>query len=360
VAVREIPAAAALFGPHGIAFVQAPHLPRGLPPPSRLSTYADLLLSQGWDDIQTLGALTDSWLKLMQLFRTEVVLLNSSPTALLACRVRGLPCVVIGNGFELPPLISPLPVFPGVPWDIADRSPAAEHRALSHANAILERFNRPAMPTLATLFHSAAPLLVTFPELDHYEPRPDMTYIGPLLGTLGVEEVDWPSGRHRVFAALRPDTENLHSILLALRMTESSVVCFAPGFSRDSLAAHANSRVRFCERLVHLKPLLEQADLCISYGAEGTLTSFLLHAVPQLIAPSHVESQMIARRIEAIGAGLALDAGYTPDRVAQAIERLTEDRIFRQCALAFSQRHSGFDPNRAARQIIDLVEERLR
>src|SRR5262249_13075535 len=192
-AVREIPAAAAILGPQRIPFVQAPHIATGLRPPEQMSSYADVLLDQGWSDGQVLDALTHCWLNLMRLYAPDVVVLDHSPTALLAARIARLPAVVVGNGFEVPFSATASSSFPGLQWATPERAEAAERRTTDQANRVLAGYGLPALASLRELFSAVPVRLVTFPELDHYGPRSDAYYVGPLMQTLGSHRLSCPA-----------------------------------------------------------------------------------------------------------------------------------------------------------------------
>ncbi len=303
-AVRDIPAATTVFGPAGIPFVPAPHLPQGLKLPQRPAGYADILLSQGWGDPTVLWGLTHAWLNLIRMFRPDLLVLDYSPTARLAARIAGIPAALVGNGFELPPATSPLPAFPGFSWASPEKAARAEATALAHARTVAHAFGAPPLAALGELFEGELRLLATFPELDHYGPRATERYVGPLLGDLPRERIDWPEAPgKRVFACLRPDTAHGDAILAALARSGAAVVCFAPGFTKERLAPFGGPNLRFTAKPVDLKPLAASADLCVSYGAEGTVATFLLAGVPQLLSPRHVEAHLAARRALATSCG---------------------------------------------------------
>jgi UDP:flavonoid glycosyltransferase YjiC (YdhE family) len=356
VAVREVPAAAPFLGPVGIPFVQAPHLPRALALPERASGYADILLSQGWGDSQILWGLTQSWHNLIRLFRPDAAVLDHSPTARLATQIAAIPTVMIGNGFELPPATDPLPPFPGFSWATADKAAASERIAVTNANAVLKRFNRPEWGSLSELFDEATALYITFPGLDHYGARPERRYVGPLLGALPTEKMDWPHGSKRIFACVRPDTAHVDAILEALHTSEAAVVCFTPGFASKQLQRYASARMKLTSRLVDLNSLARDADACVSYGAEGTVATFLLAGVPQLISPGHVEAHMAANRIEALGAAVVLRGIQTPHSITESLERLCTEVEFRQKARNVSQHHRDYLAQVTADEVADLIE----
>lgn len=356
VAVREVPAAAAVLGPVGIPFVQAPHLPHGLPLPGRASGYADILLSQGWSDAQVLWGLTQNWHNLLRMFRPETVVVDYSPTALLATQIAAIPTVLIGNGFELPPAADPLPPFPGFSWATAEKAAASERIAVDNANMVRKRFGRPGLRSLSALFGDATSVYVTFPELDHYGARPNARYVGPLLGGLKTERVDWPQGPKRVFACLRPDTTHVIAILEALRASGAAVVCFAPGFARVQLQKYACDQIRFTSRPVDLNYLAADADACVSYGAEGTVATFLLAGVPQLISPWHVEAHMAARRVETLGAGIVLRGRQDSNSVVAALEHISASFHLRTHAQEFSMRHQNALASDIAESVVINIE----
>jgi UDP:flavonoid glycosyltransferase YjiC (YdhE family) len=276
------------------------------------------------------------------------------PTAALAARIAAIPSLMIGNGFEFPALTHPLPPFPGLSWATVDKAAASERLALESAAAVSRRFRRPPLTSLCDLFRDATRLFVTLPDLDHYGARADARYVGPLLGALPTEKVDWPAGEKRIFACLRPDTHQVDAILTALHSSHASVICFAPGFSAARLRPFAGKRMQFVTRPVDLGHLVTNADLCVSYGAEGTIMTFLLAGVPQLISPSHVEAHLLARRVEALGDGVVLRGSQTPGTVAEALTKLTSDHDLVNSARRFSARARG--DRCLAEPIADLIE----
>lgn len=359
VAVRDLHAASVVLGPAGIPFVQAPHLPQGLPLDHRAAGYSDILLSQGWADRAALSGLVHGWLNLFQLFRPDRLLLDYSPTVSLAARIARISPVLVGNGFELPPVTDPLPPFPGFSWATADAAANSERRAVDNANGILRMFQGPQLCALSEIFTDARRLYATFPELDHYGARPDARYIGPLLGKLKAPKVDWPAGEGpKIFACLRPDTNHVQEILAALAQIPARVVCVASGFTPAQLQPHAMKHIRFSLLPVDFQPLLD-ADLCISYGAEGTTMRFLMAGVPQLIAPWHVEAYMSGRRIEAARLGAILPETCDERNIAETAQRMAGDCNSRAWLGSFANHSKRFDSDRAVSSVVRESLERV-
>lgn len=356
VAARDLETASRVLTPGDISFVQAPHASSPISSPQRLNGYADILLTQGWSDCELLSGLVTGWLTLFELFKPDCVVLDYSPAAGLAARFADLPALCVGNGFEIPPALNPLPPF----WRMgnAEHAMRSEGLAVANANSVAVSHHGPKLLGLCDLFHPHKSMLATFPELDHYGERASANYIGPLFaGGLKAKRVDWPDKeRRRIFACLRPDTSNLDTLLEGLVESEASIVCFAPGLPKDRLAKYSNPRIHFSTEFVDLKYLASDADLCISYGAEGTTISFLLAGVPQLLAPKHIEAYMAARRIEELSAGLVLGWRETKQKVLSSITKLFDEPVYKQQAKVFGSRHSAFEPARSVELVVNAVE----
>jgi hypothetical protein len=152
------------------------------------------LLSQGWSDRSALWGLTQGWLNIFRLFRPDKLILDYSLTVSLAARIAKIPTILVGNGFELPPLTDPLPPFPGFPWATQQKASQSESLAVAVASRVLSAYREPAISALRDLMIDQAQLFATFPELDHYGHRDGAEYIGPLFGQAKAPQVGWPEG----------------------------------------------------------------------------------------------------------------------------------------------------------------------
>jgi UDP:flavonoid glycosyltransferase YjiC (YdhE family) len=355
--VRDLALAAGILGPAGIPFIQAPQMTGVLRNSSQPVSYADLLRYIGWGDPQQLWGMTQAWINVFRMFVPDAVILDHSPTALLAARCTTTPCVAIGTGFELPPLQTPLPSFPGVPGTTAENAARAESLVLENANRVMEAAGGARLEVLLDLFQTERRWLTTFAELDHYGTRPSERYVGPIGAVEGGQRLDWPAGSsHRIFAYVRPQTPDLPVILRSLAGSDSAVVCYGPGIPSEQTAPLASARFIFASQPVDLASLLPEASLCVSYAPAGTVTSTLLRGVPQLLAPAHIEAQLTAHRVECIGAGLTLRDGPDEQRVTALLHQLLNSSNYATRAAAFAAHHRGFDSGHAADTIVDDIE----
>lgn len=342
IASRDPASAAQVLGPTSISYVQAPYLAHGHRLPHRAAGYSDILRAQGWGDFATLRGLTEGWNNLYRMFSPDLIVADYSPTAVLAAHITSRPVLLIGNGFELPPASAPLPPFPAFSWASAEQAAASEALVLDMANRVAGKMRGTPLRSLRDMVSPTRALLVTVPDLDHYGRRDGARYIGPLLQPLDGLSLDWPQARlpKRVFVFVRPDTVRAAEILGALKSVEAAVLCVAPGFTDEQLLAHRAPNVVLSGRLANLSRLTASADLCVSYGAEGTMLSFLFAGVPQLITPYHVETHMAAKRIEALGLGLSLRTPQTVDTVRDAIQSILSRDDLTANARNFSALHA--------------------
>jgi UDP:flavonoid glycosyltransferase YjiC (YdhE family) len=342
----------------GIPFIQAPQSKRLPRIDAHPANYADLLRYHGWADVGGLWGLVHAWTNVFRMVMPNVIVIDHSPTALLAARVTGTVCVIVGTGFEIPPAQQPLPTFPGFPGATAENAQKAESQVLENANRVLEALRGPRLRALRDLFEIEQRWLTTFPELDHYSARVSERYVGPIGEVSGGHRVEWPSGyTHRIFAYLRADTPVVGSVLSALKSAAAAIVCYGPGISPPLADSLRRPGVIVSARAVELRSLLPEASLCVSYSPAGTVTQTLLKGVPQLLAPAHLEAQLTAQRVQGLGAGLTLDIGQTETASIKAtLDRVLGTFAFTARAAAFAEKHRAYDAVREADLVADGIE----
>src|ERR1035437_3157699 len=112
-AVSQTGPTARLLACENFTWLQAPfgqEMPRAGPPLS----YNDILLRFGYANSQDLLGLVVAWRELLRLTGAQAVLADHAPTAILAARTLGIPVVLFGSGFYVPPRQRPLPSMR--PW----------------------------------------------------------------------------------------------------------------------------------------------------------------------------------------------------------------------------------------------------
>lgn len=323
------------------------------------ASFADILVGCGYDSGRHLTGLLGGWLSLFNRWKPDLVLADSSPTALLAARLMGLRRVSYGNGFAIPPRLSPLPAFrfdePVDPGRIAQ----ADARALASANAAVARFGGRALDHLAQQFETDDDFLATFPELDSYGNRPAAGYWGPRFSVDAGVDVRWPEGKgKRVLVYLKKKLPALDALIAALARGPHRVAAFIPELEPARRARLAGPGRIVSEQPMRLAPLIAECDLFVSQGGNvcpGTLMS----GVPQMVFPTQYEQYVTARRLEQIGAGIMLPPDAPAHAVEDALERALGDPRFPAAAKAFAHRYPRYSAPEQQRRIVVRMEEIL-
>ncbi|HST01663.1 MAG TPA: nucleotide disphospho-sugar-binding domain-containing protein [Usitatibacter sp.] len=318
-------------------------------------TFADLLLGCGYGHVRHLAGLLAGWIALLERWAPDVVICDFAPTALIAASVLGIRRASYGNGFSIPPRLTPMPAFRFDSAVPAGHVEAAEARALANLNDALARLGAPSLESLASIFDTDEEFLTTFPELDSYGSRPASGYWGPGYNIETGTPVSWPAGSgKRVGVYLRRNVAQIDHIITALREHDVRVVAFIPDLQASRAALLACPRRIVSDRLVRLAPLLRDCDLFVSHGGSATIGT-LLTGVPQLVFPGQYEQYITARRVQQLGAGEWL----APDDLAVSAKmaRVLGGASYTQNARNYARAYEGYTPREQARRIVKRVEE---
>jgi UDP:flavonoid glycosyltransferase YjiC (YdhE family) len=107
---------------------------------------------------------------------------------------------------------------------------------------------------------------------------------------------------------------------------------------------------------VHVARWLPQADVMphaaavVSHGGSGTVQGALAHGVPMANLPLFADQPYNARRVEELGAGIAVDE---PERLTGAVARLLDDPRYRAAARAIADEIEELPPVDAVVGIVD-------
>jgi UDP:flavonoid glycosyltransferase YjiC (YdhE family) len=99
--------------------------------------------------------------------------------------------------------------------------------------------------------------------------------------------------------------------------------------------------------------LLPECAAVVSHGGLGTVLRALAHGVPLLVLPLGRDQAVNADRVERLGAGLALPADASPERLRSAMRALLGDASFRAAARAAAERIAPAEPDRTAAEALE-------
>ena len=329
-------------------------------------SFAEVMAGAGYRDGITLAGLLGAWRALYAGWKPDLVIADFAPTALLAARAMGIRRATFGNGFFTPPRGRPMPPFrtdiPGQEQHLA----SSEDFVLRAVNGALEHLGFAPLEYLAQQFEADEDFLCTFPELDHYGPRPNAGYWGPRLSIDRGRLTDWPEGRgKRVLVYLPAAQPSLDELFRQLRSRGAEVVAYIPRLDAARRAAFASPHIRMSEGPVRLDRLLPRCELMVSLGGDigpGTLA----FGIPQLLFPQQFEQHITGHRVEALGAGLAVRgpgvqiAQNAPADVAQPLERVLTQPGFTLAARAFRARYPAWSPSEQLRRVVLRADELVR
>lgn len=342
----------------GFPILQAPiwrgATPRFDPPLS----YAGVIRRCGFHAAPALAGLVACWRGLFDLVDPDLILMEHAPAATVAAQIDGRRIAQIGSGWSLPPCTVPLPAFDPLPADGAARLIAAEGQVLTTINLVRRDLGRPPLASLAELFVAEDRFLCTFPELDHYAPRPadrPDDYIGPLELPVGAAPPAWPAAEpsRRVFAFLDAERRDLAAVVDGLAQSGLPVLAYLrdlPAAQRRDMAA---ANLVFAEGPVDLARALAECAGVVCQGGHGTLAAALAAGRPLLLLMlgGHNEQRVTARRLAAAGVALAAEPGIAAPDLAALVRRLVEDPALAAAATSVARRHAGHDPVLAARRV---------
>lgn len=336
---RDVERAGRVFAGRPVSLRPAPY---GDTPPERRvappNNFAEVLLNSGYADAAEVAPRLRQWCELLAHARPDVIIADYSPGAVLAGRLLGVRTIASGNGFYLPPALTPLP--PLLYWLPADRPALArsEARLLATLNAALRGCGGPAAASVTEAILPPETFVQSFAEFDHCYERPRASYLGAYPSAEFGAAPRWPAGPGpRVFAYLDPQIL-LPALLAAVSAAGARLCLYAPGVDAATMATAPD--VAWMPGPVDLKQAAAEADAYLSNANINSMMAFLLAGKPQLVVPYTLEKYLVGRRLEMLGAGLSAPR-KAPGDVAAKLRAVLTQRSYRRAAEQFAARHAG-------------------
>ncbi len=357
---KDLAKAESLLKESGVEYLQAPlHLTATQKTQSSVS-YAEILLTAGFDNEQALMARVKAWKKIFELTRPDLLILDYSPTALLTAHIMQLPRILFGSGFFTPPRLSPLPNYRDWLNVPCSRLETAEKQVLKVINGVLNRFGCSPFNILADLFQADENILCTFKELDHYHAtrEHDTHYWGPRFNPSEGVIPQWlPGDEKKIFAYLHPFYPNLPQLLKNLRSLPHSTLIYYPGVSPQIVKKISSANLCFVEQPVPINHLAEQCDLVICHAGHGMVSGALLSGLPLLLLPNHAEQLIMAMNAAKSNAAIYTLPESKNINYRKMVKTLLTDPSYGRAAQAFAKKHADFDIHQRNRTIVARCEE---
>lgn len=272
-------------------------------------SYAELLWNAGFHNVISSLSTVQAWIKIFQSEKPSVLLADLAPFAILAARIVGLPTVVIGSTFNLPPPFSPQPFLPvgkgGLKSPILE---SLELRTLHSINTILKMNNRPGIAAVHQMYDHAQAFLSGLPSLDHFDrdcATQPITYCGAIRVNDRGDLQAWPEGEgRRVFVHLRDSNSNTKSVLESVQELGCRLMAFIPQgkpFTTDRAIVRNTP--------FNLSAVASSADIAICQGNLSTSLYFIERGKYVLSSPETLEHSLTAHRIRTAGHGASIPYG---------------------------------------------------
>ena len=356
--LRDITRAESVLGPHQIEFLQAPVWlapVQGLPPDIN---FTETLYRFGFLYPEGLLSMARAWRSLWQLVQPQVMLFDQAPTAMLAARGLGIPRLVLGNSFAVPPLEKPLPRFRWWTSGVGElaRLMETEARVSRNCNFVLNKFDVPPIRQVSDLFEAEATYLCARPAMDGYGERAHATYIGPINHlAMGVEPF-WPAGdAPKIFAYLKPQYKHFEPLLNAIAASKARYLIFAPGLSEQLRKRYQSEHVVFSTSPLKMSEVVKQCSAIICHA--GGMADIALDAgKPVLLLPTQMEQTMTSHRVAALGAGVFLPLDGNPGMLPKLIKQVLENSSLLARASEYAARLSVVDQFAAVERVAEACE----
>lgn len=301
-------------------------------------SFGQVIAAGGFADDEALVHLVKAWLALVEMVQPAGLYGCFAPASLLAAHMARLPAVRLGTSFTCPPAAG----VAMMPW-IRDWAPADDAVADRVVRAVCRHFGAPALSGLAELLGTAAPFLLSWPELDLEPVRRDSDHYGPLGGLAAREIADWPEARARVLVYLPFSAKQAAPLVAALGARGWPVVWV----SMDSFSGTLPGNICHMAEPLDMRAALGEADLFVTRGGHGTTMEALWAGCPMLLLPDTLETARNARALEGRGLGLriaGLEQGWEAGAIGAGLDALLDvDAPVRATAMATAAAHADHD-----------------
>ena len=345
-----------ILGRHEIKVLQAPTwwTPERSFPIS--VNYAQNLFRNGYWYSPALTGNLKAWLNLLDIWQPDLVFADHAPTALLAAKSVGIPRAAVGSGFVLPPLLSPMPSlqpwFP-IPQEALDTK---EKEVLDHINSVLKALGFTILDCVADLFEGTEIFLTTFPELDHYGPRSDVRYWGPIVSSGNGIEATWENrGDKKVFIYLDYRYNFLKEVFEQVRKLDLPTLAFIRDMPKKSAETLGGRNIEFSRGPVSLERAVEQSSFVITHGGVNTSSFLLLSGKPLLILPEQLEQCLWAYRVTEQNLGLMVNWFQSWPDFGRKFGELLDSQTVLERVSQFAHKYKGYDSQDTVHKICRLL-----
>lgn len=306
-----------------------------------IQSFSELIANSCYRNSRDLLTYLSAWKSIFDLTKPDLVFYDHSPLALAASWGFSFKKALVGNGFTLPPLRTPLlGVFPDLNRiQVTTKLEASEAKLLKDISECFERLNYPPVRQLADIYRQADHVVrLTIPELDHFFERP----IGPYVGvwpSFGCAKAKWNDTKtYKVFAYLQ-NFKGLPRLLEQLASSDIEVLVYCSALSSEEKKQLSSTCISFIADPVDLFQVAESAHFGITHGNHDTTVQLSLLGLPLMTIPRHQEQFFLAVKHRELGLGEV--ALQDQSSFSTEITKMINNTAYRKRALALRDKYSA-------------------
>lgn len=301
-------------------------------------SYPQVLFNSGFHDADVLHARLVDVLATLERAAPDILVCDYAPSVMLANHVVRRPLILAGHGFWIPPRSDPMPRFRYWLGPASQEFAERERTVLEVINNAGRRLGIKPFRSFAEFFAADRCWLCVYEELDFYSNRHDGRYLGMFPDHDFGTPPQWPNDEGtKVFAYLTAGRTSL-AALAALAAEDVSVCLYAPGLR--NVGALPAGIFHCATAPVSLPAVAKECRVFVNNANLSTLAVALLAGKPQLCLPESAEQYINARRIELLGAGLAVPQ-RRPGDLAAKLHALLSEPDYARAAAHFARKYAG-------------------
>jgi hypothetical protein len=294
-------------------------------------SYADFLRRCGFHHGDALSGLVSAWRSLFAFIKPDLLLCDHAPVALLSARGFSLggsmmAKVAIGMPFSVPDDNRPAGVF--FAGDLAKNDIVRyENDIVKVINRVCIEFSMPRINNLADLFADIDKYIFqTYSELDHYGYRSAVQrhktfYVGTAVPEFS-EPVHFPHFKGPKIYCHVKGTVETPVLLKTLQAIQCSAIVLVDGIPNSIINAHQSRHIRYINKPVNMQDVLNKSTFAILNGGINSVSLFMKAGVPLALFPLHIEQFLMAKRVEALNAGIKLNLSDV-DSALQGLQKVS-------------------------------------
>ena len=307
--------------------------------------YADILFTVGYHSPHTLISLINAWLVLLRSLEIKFAVTDYSPTAILACRILGIPVLTIGGGYFTPPNIPSCPFL--VPQNLLSnqtlvtQSRRREEHVLHNVNTVLTSFQKATVASIGEIYSQAQHMVMELKSVDNYgthRAAKDI-YVGALRsgdaktarmdkdlkGCFDLQQYGFATmSQPTVFVYIKSHTKYFKAFMDAVRELDhiNWLVFVSSPDKNQELPKYAHCY--FSTKPLPVEEILPQVDAVMCHAGRGTIMQSLLQKKPLCLMPEQLEQMVNTTTLCNQGVATRISSTFCAQDLKQQISKLLE------------------------------------